>query len=307
MELARREGLAVEVVIFADTVEYPGLDFHSHVSAVAKAVGSSPGVVIELANENRHSTQDRRLVDPAFLVSLRKLLPATLPVSLGSLHAGDDRLSRYPGGDYVTVHIDRSGDGWDHVSRVADLAQLAQKAGMPVVSDEPMGAAERDERRRRLSDPAVFFGLGVLGRMSSIPSTFHCEDCMYCRIPAKVQDACARAFVRGYRTVPEGLLTDIEPRLSKVRGGPIAGEPVPGVRFLHAATDKTGNNVIVAAVGVSGRLDIPWSRGWSARKLGEMIGIAVFHATPSQRAGEEPRDERHERRGTVLATNGSPD
>ena len=94
LRLAGAHGLTVELVVFADTRSFR-LDLAAHADRVARAVSGASNVVIELANENDHATQDPRLTEPARLRALRERLPAEIPVSLGSLHGGDVRLGRY--------------------------------------------------------------------------------------------------------------------------------------------------------------------------------------------------------------------
>jgi hypothetical protein len=84
------------------------------------------------------------------------------------------------------------------IERVGLLGTLAVETGKPVVNDEPIGAAERDEPGRRLADPEFFralarrtFAAGLAG------GTFHCEDGLRARIPGPVQQACARAWTEG--------------------------------------------------------------------------------------------------------------
>ncbi|RPJ83564.1 MAG: hypothetical protein EHM13_07130 [Acidobacteria bacterium] len=279
LELTEAEGLALELVLFADTRRFPGLDYQAHVAAVARAAGGARNLVLELANENSHHTQDPRLADPAFLAGLRERLPKAFAVSMGSLHGGDVAIDRYPGGDYVTLHVGRSGQPWDNVTRVAEVAALSERFGLPIVSDEPIGAGERDEPGRRLSDPAVFFGLGVLGRMAAVPTTFHCEDCLYARPPGKTQDASATAFIEGSRLLPGSLGLSLHGRHSKADGGPLSRSPVQGVRSLHVAIDSTGSEVFVAAVGVSPGAAIAWRDGWSIERLGGREGISLFEAS----------------------------
>lgn len=272
LRLAADRGLVVELVVFADTGSLK-LDLERHVDRVAAAMAGADNVVVELANENDHPTQDLRLTDPDRLKALRARLPAGIPVSLGSLHGADLRVGRYGGGEYVTVHANRAGTEWEHVARSAVLAGLAREAGKPVVSDEPIGAAERDVRGRRSADPAVFFGLGLLGRMGGVPTTFHCEDCLRARIPGPRQDACAAAFVEGARLLPEDRGFSLLPGGA---GEVLAAPAVAGASSVHAASDEAREWVVLAALGARDNLALPWAPGWKGEALARRPGIAVF-------------------------------
>ena len=272
LRLAADLDLTVELVAFADTRSLD-LDLEAHVDGIARAIAGAKNVVVELANENDHRTQDPRLTDPARLQALRKRLPADVPVSLGSLHGGDMRVGRYGGGDYVTIHLPRSLPPWDHVGATARLADLARQAGKPVVSDEPIGAGERVERRRRWTNPAVFFGLGLMGRMSGVPATFHCEDCLYAKVPGPTQQACATAFIEGARLLPEGRRFSLVPVSGMLRQATL-----PGVTAIHAAEDETGEWTVVAALGAPPRLVLPWAEGWTGKVIARKGRVTVFRA-----------------------------
>ncbi len=272
LRLAAAHGLTVELVVFADTRSFR-IDYAAHVDRVARAISGAGNVIIELANENDHPTQDPRLTEPSRLRALRQRLPAAIPVSLGSLHGGDLRVGRYGLGDYVTVHPSRSGGVWRHVGRTADLARLAGAAATPVVNDEPIGADERPVRGRRSNDPAVFFALGLLGRMAAVPTTFHCEDCLFARRPGPTQDACATAFIEGTRLLPDERRFSLEPA-----GRVLASTAVPGVEATHAAADGSREWIVVAALGASGAATLPWAKGWRGEELARRPGVIVYRA-----------------------------
>jgi hypothetical protein len=84
------------------------------------------------------------------------------------------------------------------IARVQLLGRLALETGKPVVNDEPIGAAERDDPGRRLSDPGFFRDLARQTSAAGLAGgTFHCEDGLLARVPGPVQQACARAWVQG--------------------------------------------------------------------------------------------------------------
>jgi hypothetical protein len=282
LRLANSHGLVVELVLFADTRSFR-LDYVAHVDRVARAISGARNVVVELANENDHPTQDPRLTDPDRLRGLRARLPDDISVSLGSVHGGDLRVGRYGGGDFVTVHPSRSGTVWRHVSRTAALASLAGQVGRPVINDEPIGADERPVRGRRSNDPSVFFGLGLLARMSGVATTFHCEDCLRARRPGPTQDACAAAFIDGVRLLPEGGRFSLAPPAGT--GGMLSGTAVAGVEAIHAATDASGEWRVVVALGAAEKTALPWAKGWGGELLARRPGVAVFRARPVRAPG----------------------
>ena len=78
------------------------------------------------------------------------------------------------------------------------LAALSAATGKFVVDNEPIGAAEAPEPRRRDSAPEAFFAQGVVSRLLEVGSTFHCEDCL----PRPRTRADPTAVCRGVRRGP---------------------------------------------------------------------------------------------------------
>lgn len=274
LRMAAEADVYVELVVFADTRDYPRLSFPRHLQAIAAATRGAANLVVELANENDHPTQDPRLTDVALLRSLRARLPADLPVSLGSLHGPGDVTDRFPGGDYLTVHLYRGGDAWEQLGRIPKMAGLAANAGRPVVNDEPIGAGERLDPGRRLVNPQVFFALALLGRMTGVGSTFHCEDCLQAKLPGPIQAACAAAFIEGSRVLPDAAPASLVAGSS--RGGPLASETVAGAAGVHVASVSGGRWYLVLALGLRPGASIPWRPRWSATVVHEGRGVRVY-------------------------------
>ena len=210
------------------------------------------------------------------LRSLRARLPRTVPVSLGSLHGAGPLSNRFPGGDYLTAHLYRGGNAWEQLGRIPGFARLAEQTGRPVVSDEPIGAGERVDPGRRLVDPAVFFAMGLLGRMAGVGSTFHCEDCLQARVPGPTQTACARAFVEGSLAVPDAEGASLVAAGSG--GGPLSVEQVPGAAGVYVASISGGRWHLVLALGLRPGAAIPWRQRWSATVVAERPGVRVYRA-----------------------------
>ena len=166
LDLAMERGLYVEVVALADTRSYV-FDHRAHVSQIGHICTLKKNCVVELANEPNHSTQDGIVKDPTYLASLRRLIPANIPVAYGASHGPADEADTYWGGDYVTVHISRTeGDGgWRWVRHAREIqAGRDNRHGKFVVSDEP-------DRKAPFVDQHL--ALGLLVRMYGIGDTVH--------------------------------------------------------------------------------------------------------------------------------------
>jgi hypothetical protein len=201
-ERAHTLGLYVEIVALADTARYEmtAAELRDQVAAVGRAAAAHANAIVQIANEHYHSTQSRVLHDPAAFVDLAAVVP---PQVLFTASAALRDTAAEPQGAFITRHLSRSETPPRMLERVQLLGRLAERTGKPVVSGEPIGAAERDEPGRRLSDPAFF---GELARRISgaglAGGTFHCEDGLRSRVPGPVQQACARAYVEGARLQP---------------------------------------------------------------------------------------------------------
>jgi hypothetical protein len=189
LEMASRHGLHVEVVALADTATID-VDIPAHVRAVAEICARQGNAVLEIANEPAHPTQARVLHDPAYLQQLARTLPKGLPVSLGSIEENDG----YGSGDYVTWHAPR---GSDHVRTLQQGAQLIDRFKKPVVSDEPIGAADVAIRGRRDNSPDRFRAAAVATRRAGMGATFHYEGGLQARLPSTTEMACLHAWLGG--------------------------------------------------------------------------------------------------------------
>ena len=205
LELAAARDLAVEAVALADTNDIK-IDIAQHVKAVATIAAAHPNAVVEIANEPWHPTQDPRLHDPAFVKGLADLVPAHVPVALGSIEGGDGYGA---GGTYVTWHVPRSNaaDGWGHVLEIAGGAALMAKWQKPLLSDEPIGAADVHVPGRRDNDPRRFGAAAALTRIAGLGATFHYESGLQAGIPAGKELECFTAWSAGLQALagmPDG-------------------------------------------------------------------------------------------------------
>jgi hypothetical protein len=195
LALASDRRLIVEVVALADTAALQP-DLTQHVKAVATIAAAHPNAVVEIANEPWHPTQDPRLHDPAFVRALADLVPGQVPVALGSIEGGDGYAAA---GRYATWHAPRSNaaDGWGHVLELASGAELVTRWQKPIISDEPVGAADTLVPGRRDNQPPRFAAAAALTRMAGLGATFHYEGGLQARIPAGKELECFQAWSAG--------------------------------------------------------------------------------------------------------------
>ena len=199
LELAARRHLHVEIVALADTAGLQ-LDLGSHVAAVGKIAAAHPNAFLEIANEPFHPTQDPGLHDRAALARLAALIPDEVVVAYGS-----DAPDNSGGGDYVTVHMPRGQDPWDHVLALAGGRELVKKYGRPVVSDEPIGAAATFDSGRRDNSAERFRAAAMLTRMTGMHATFHYDGGLQARIPQGIELDAFKAWREGLRSAPDRL------------------------------------------------------------------------------------------------------
>lgn len=194
LELAAQRQLHVEVVALADTAGL-NLDLDAHVAAVGKIAAAHPNAFLEIANEPFHPTQDPKLHDRATLARLAARVPEEVVVAYGSDTPGSSG-----GGDYVTVHMPRGQDGWDHVLALAEGRELVEKYGKPVVSDEPIAAAATFDPGRRDNSPERFRAAAILTRMTGMHATFHYEGGLQARVPEGLELDAFKAWREGLQS-----------------------------------------------------------------------------------------------------------
>jgi hypothetical protein len=266
LALASERRLIVEVVALADTAALQP-DLTQHVKAVATIAAAHPNAIVEIANEPWHPTQDPRLHDPAFVRALADLVPGQVPVALGSIEGGDGYAAA---GRYATWHSPRSNDAddWGHVLALASGAELVIRWQKPIISDEPVGAAEGLIPGRRDNDPRRFAAAGVMTRLAGLGATFHYEGGLQARIPSGRELECFQAWAQGLDAM--------------------AGVPAGG-RFL-ASDDLISTAGVSGARAVFGRLDdkavwvvlidpgeatIEWRAPWTESSRVALPGVIV--------------------------------
>lgn len=199
LTLAAERSMHVEVVALADTAIYD-IDLDAHVEAVGHIVAAHSNALLELANEPYHSSQRHALGDRSTLERLAARVPDGVLVAWGA-----DEPTRSGGGDYVTVHLPRGGDPWQHVRALAEGVDLVARYGRPVVSDEPIGAGPRFVRDRRDDSPERFRAQALLTRMTGMYATFHYEGGLQARVPEGRELEALNAWREAWALLPEDI------------------------------------------------------------------------------------------------------
>ena len=272
LDLARERGIAVEVVMLADTRDV-AIDYEAHVREVGRIAMEKGNAFIELANEPGHPTQDDRVHQPDFLQKLAGLLPEPLVVALGSFEYGDG----FTGGDYATTHVPRGEEGWDHVFEVATRAARAAELKKPVVSDEPIGAGPEYQPGRRDNDAARFGAAAALTYVAGLHATFHYEGGLHSRIPAGPEATSLSAWKAGLELVGEPrsegefLQADAVGRIAKIDGRGRA----------YARVTSEGATILIVNPGESPLIAL--QPEWKEARRSAIPGALLINARRAQR------------------------
>jgi hypothetical protein len=262
--LTAAEGLHVQVVALANTEGRDQAFLDTQVREVGRLCAAADNCVLEIANEPYHGSQ-AGLESAATMRRLEAEVPASVPVAWGA--ARQDTSDSMAGGSYIVAHLSRSGQRWDRVARLRELERLSRQTGKFVVDNEPIGAAEVSEPQRRDDAPAAFFGQGALSRILELGSTFHCDDCLYARVPGPVQQEAALAFIAGATLVPEGLVLDAP--------GPIDTARASGGGAAFAAAN--GDRGWLVLLGGADPAELHWPGGWrSDMRVADREGVSVW-------------------------------
>ncbi len=266
LEMAAARGLHVEIVALADTA---GLttDIEAHVKAVGAIAARHPNALLEIANEPSHATQARTIHDAEELRRLASLVPAPVPVSLGSAEENE----AFAAGEYATFHFPRShgSSGWGHVVALARGAALVGAWNKPVVSDEPIGAAPAVIPGRRDSDPDRFRAAALLSRLAGIGATFHYEQGLHAKIPTNQEARCFEAWNEAWTLLPSSIEQQGTFRE--------AGQPGAAIESFDRKTAEAvferqaAATAYVLVVNATSDPNLTWSKGWrrtSVKRLG---------------------------------------
>jgi hypothetical protein len=247
LDLAARHGLYVEVVALAGT-RFETFDRAAHVSEIGTICARHPACLVEIANEPQHQTQDRRVWDPSYLGELARDIPDDVPVALGAAHGGNDRDTSFTGGDYATVHLDRTSgeDGWQWVRRTKLAYDLSVQLGKPVINDE----GKRDDFA-----PDKHLAVALICRIFGIGDTFHYQDGLGATVPSGRELTAFEARRRGWRAIPADYSGAADEAL------------LPASELPHGATlfaSRSGNVGYIVGIRVPPDAALKWPAGWSA-------------------------------------------
>jgi hypothetical protein len=269
--LAGEHRLYVQIVALANTAGRAKNELTEQVRQVGRLCAAADNCLLEIANEPYHSSQ-AKLQNAEAMRELDEQIPNGVITAWGA--ASDYKSDAMAGGAFIVAHIARSGERWARVARIRDLANLSRRTGKFVVDNEPIGAAEKIERSRRDTLPAVFFAQGALSRLLEVGSTFHCSDCLQAQIPGPTQKACAGAFIAGATLVPDDVvLSDVDERT------PDAATLRQDIEQLgpRALAGISGNRGWLALVGENSDREISWQRSWKIeQRIAQWPGAAVW-------------------------------
>lgn len=190
LEIAQKHGVHVEVVALTGTTVID-VDMRAHVKAIGEICARYPNALLELANEPGHPTQSRAVHDPATLQSLAQVVPKQVPLALGSVEYGEG----FAAGTYVTWHAPRTARWYSDISEGAALVKRFNK---PVVSDEPIGAADHAVPGRRDNNPAHFRQAAAAIRRAGLGATFHYDGGVQAKPLTTIEMACLDAWLAGF-------------------------------------------------------------------------------------------------------------
>lgn len=258
LDAATARGLYVEVTINTGTAT--GYDVDNHTRLVGNILARYVNPLAEIANEPWNVGGGQRDdLSPDRLLELRRLITMDIIGALGA--AEDDESTDYSGGDFITIHLDRSRDVWNQVRRIREMQNVADNTGKPVMNNEPIGAAEPGTPGQRLYDPAAFMVLGALSRLFETGCVFHFEDGLHCNLPVGPnQEACSDAFVLGWTSLDAYLKG--QPSTYKNSGW--SDSPVRSFDSNRATRAYCGiAGDIGGCVTVGGNdAGIEWANGW---------------------------------------------
>lgn len=254
-----------------------GYDLDAHVRELEGIRASYRKVVLpEVGNESPHPSQGGRLT-PERCRDLAAMMVG--PVSYGA--DLDDESTRYAGGDYVSIHLDRGRDHrWNMVRRVREMLAVSEATGKPILSGEPIGADETEQPGKRCAAPEVFFTLGALNRLFLGGSgVWHSQAGLMAERLGPNQRRCAEAYLAGVRVWPGAE------RLQYFNVGH-QNSPIVSARFNEGDLRKegctrsysglSGDSGINVTLGISGDPGLSWGNDyWAGEVLGEMPGVRV--------------------------------
>lgn len=236
LNLVAERDLVFETTLLTDTGT--GYDMGAHLLSCRELLLSYKGrVLVEIGNEIGHDTQHPDLTSDWARRQGRDIFASHgLLWAVGAPVGVDEPdTSGYfdgHGGDYITSHLNRGGgedgrDPWNMVRRVRELYAIVEHYNVPVLNNEPIGAAEGDNPGKRLASPAIFYTMGALERaFPGIGGVHHSTSGLEAVLPGPVQQACAAAYIAGHADVATVMPTRGSYKNVGHAGSPYHGVPV---------------------------------------------------------------------------------
>lgn len=249
--LAAERGLYVEVVGLAGT-GIVTFDHRQHLTQIGQICAHATNCVIEIANEPNHASQAVQVRDPKYLLELRKLIPAHVMVSLGAAHGPSDESMDYTGGDYVTVHTNRSNadDGWKWVQHAREVQAMRDAHHQKfAVSDEPRRDFPREDQH---------LAYGLLMRMYGLGDTFHYLGGLHGQIPVGDELVGFLAHQRAWQIVTDDWST------GQYTAAHLTNSPVRvNDQVLRAYSSLQGSTGLTLLMNVRAGAVVTWQHGWA--------------------------------------------
>ena len=264
LEVATEYHLVVEFTALTGTADHP-YDPEQYIADAAAIMRPyKRHVVLELANEYEHGSQDLHYEDLqrwgethcADLLWAVGAPPEDEPTPEGVWHG--------EGGTYGTAHLDRGRDFWNQCRRVREIYACTDASGTPVLDNEPLGADELDGSvtgKQRSNDPAFFACLGALDRgFPGVGGCHHNQAGLDAVLPGPVQQRCAEAYVAAGRAVDAILGTAVP----QYKNAGHADSPVVTMTGAVREYSFTAGNVgATIGVGEEDGATISWGNGWA--------------------------------------------
>lgn len=273
LKLGKDAGIAFEIVSLANTLNYPDFNFERQIQTIGQICAAAGNAFNELGNELLpiHDTQSPRLV-PQYLIELAKLVPSTVPVSLGSTHGPDaeNRLlasmaKSLPNG-YATSHDIRTADegGWKVFRHPNDLGWIADDVRIYLVSDEPQ-RADVDPT------PGRHMGTAMVCRTRHIGDTFHYLGGLWAHLPEGPVMAALDGRIQGWDLIPTtwaGVYRN-------------AGQGWPVRSFTDGSrcySSVQGDEAYTTALDAA-QMQIEWYADAKRELIAERDAVKVWHVT----------------------------
>ncbi len=196
-DLLSSYGLRLEFVVFADAqIVMPNTaEEQVHIDKVVTGFGSVTNVLLEVCNEPFKNIPGGEVAADALA---QRILGKGFLVATGNYIYPDAGAPVPFSGNYITNHPERKPE-WPRTSK--DQYDFAEVYHKPVVSDEPMGAAETDSSSRS-AQPDDFAYFAAESALAGAGGTFHSDSGVQSEALGSVQRLSARAFFDAMKWVP---------------------------------------------------------------------------------------------------------